>query len=298
MAELKHRGLGKLWLVIGLFLAPALIFYTLFLIVPLIGTLLLSLTHWNGYNFAMIKFAGLANFKAAAADPVFWQALSHNLYFLAGALIVNVGVALFFALALDQKLPLTNLFRGIYLMPAVISLVVTGVVFNLVLSPSLGLINPFLTLIGLEEWAGEWLGNPSRVLPVLVFINCWQGFGLSMFLFIARLVAIPEDLHEAAFVDGANRFQDIWYVTLPMLKNTVAVVTLLEAINSLKTFSIIYVMTKGGPNHKSEVLSSWGYFQAFTANKVGYGSAILVVLLLLTFMLAYVHVTRFQSREE
>ncbi len=112
------------------------------------------------------------------------------------------------------------------------------------------------------------------------------------------LASISEELHEAAFVDGANTLQDIWHITLPLLRSTAAMVLLLAAIDSLKVFAIIYVMTSGGPNHQSEVLSTWAYFQAFTANKVGYGNAILVVLLVITFVLAYVQVTYFQPREE
>lgn len=286
------------WILAVPFLAPALIFYTLFLIVPLAGTLLLSVTSWTGFNFANISYVGLNNFRAMGDDPIFWQSLWHNIVFLIGAIGLKVLVALVLALALEQQLPLTNLFRGIYLMPTVISLVVVGVVFRLALSPSLGLINPFFSAIGLEMLVGDWLGNPRRVLPILIVIDAWRGFGLYMFLFIARLVSIPQELHEAAFVDGANAVQDIRHITLPLLKATTAMVLLLAAIDSLKVFAIIYVMTNGGPNHKSEVLSTWAYFQAFTANKVGYGSAILVVLLLITFMLAYVQITRFQPRDD
>jgi len=136
------------------------------------------------------------------------------------------------------------------------------------------------------------------VLPILILIDMWHGFGLYMFLFIARLAAISEELHEAAFVDGANGFQDILHITLPLLRGTAAMVLLLAAIDSLKVFATIYVMTNGGPNHRSEVLSTWAYFQAFTANKVGYGNAILVVLLVITFILAYIQTTYFQPRDE
>jgi raffinose/stachyose/melibiose transport system permease protein len=289
---------ARAWILAAPFLAPALIFYLLFLIVPLLGTLALSFTQWSGFNFADIKFAGLDNFATMRGDEIFWLSLKHNLIFLVGAVLLKSTLALALALALDLKLPLSNLFRGIYLMPTVISLVVVGVVFRLALSTSLGLVNPFFQAIGLEQLGGDWLGNPSRVLPILILIETWHGFGLYMFLFIARLVAISPELHEAAFVDGANLLQDIWHITLPLLKGTAAMVVLLAAIDSLKLFSIIYVMTKGGPNHQSEVLSTWAYFQAFTANKVGYGSAILVVLLLITFVLAYIQVTRFQPKED
>src|SRR5215210_1353863 len=173
------------WLLAIPFLAPALIFYAIFLLVPLVGTLVLSVTHWSGFNIADIEFVGLDNFRTLGSDDVFWQSLRHNLLFLVGSVILKTTVALFLALALDQNLPFSNIFRGVYLMPTVISLVVVGVVFSLVLSPSLGLINPFLTAIGLERFAGTWLGSSQVALPLLVTIDVWHGFGLYMFLFIS-----------------------------------------------------------------------------------------------------------------
>ena len=286
------------WLLVIPFLAPALFFYVLFLLVPLLGTLALSVTDWSGFNIANIEFVGLENFRELGRDEVFWQSLRHNLTFLVGSVILKTTIALALALALDQHLPFSHFFRGVYLMPTVISLVVVGVVFTLVLSPSLGLINPFLEAIGLGRFAGAWLGNPRLALPIVIAIDVWHGFGLYMFLFISRLIAIPQDLHDAAFVDGANGWQDILHITLPLMKSMVAMVVLLASIESLKLFSVVYVMTKGGPSHATEVLSTWAYFQAFTANNVGYGSAILVVLLAITFVLAYIQVTRFQVQDE
>ena len=287
----------RVWLLVVPFVVPSLIFYTVFLIVPLLGTLALSFTDWSGISLANIRFVGLANYRQLGSDPVFWESLQHNLIFLLGAILLKTTLALLLALALEQNLRFSAFFRGVYLMPTVISLVVVGIVFSLALSPSLGLINPFLQAIGLGQFAGSWLGDPQKVLPLVIVIDTWQGFGLYMFLFITRLIAIPQELHDAAFVDGASGRQDIWYVTLPLLKSTAAMVVLLAAIESLKAFALIYVMTNGGPNHQSEVLSTWAYFNAFTANKVGYGSAILAVLLLITFCLAYIQVTRFQPKD-
>ncbi len=288
----------RAWIMVLPFIVPPLIFYTLFMVVPMFGTLLLGFTQWTGFNFADIRFVGGANFRAMANDEIFWMALKHNMIFLVGAITLKTGVALALALALDMRLPFTNLFRGVFLMPAVISLVVVGIVFRLAFSPSLGLVNPFLSAIGLDSLTGEFLGDPDRVLPVLIIIDTWHGFGLYMFLFISRLAGIPQELHEAAYADGAGLLKGIWHITLPLLKPTAAMVLLLSAIDSLKLFANVYVMTKGGPNHASEVLSSWAYFQAFTANRVGYGSAILIVLLIITFILAYLQQTRFQPKDE
>ena len=285
-------------LLVAPFLAPALVFYVIFLLVPLLGTIALSFTEWSGFNVRDIEWVGTANFQEMRDDPIFWKSLQHNLVFLFGSVILKTVVALLLALALDQNLPFSNFFRGVYLMPTVISLVVVGIVFTLVLSPSLGLVTPLLENLGLGEYNRAWLGDPDTVLPLIIVIDAWHGFGLYMFLFISRLIAIPQDLHDAAFVDGANGLQDILHITLPLMKSMVAMVVLLAAIESLKMFALVFILTKGGPNHASEVLSTWAYFQAFTANKVGYGSAILVVLLVITFAMAYVQVTRFQFKED
>jgi raffinose/stachyose/melibiose transport system permease protein len=288
----------KALIALAVFLGPALAFYVLFLIIPLTGTVILSFTDWPGFNISQLEWAGLDNFRELAGDPVFRQALVHNVVLLIGAIVLKTVVALVLALALDQRLPLSNFFRGVYLMPTILSLVVVALVFSLALSPSLGIVNPFLESIGLGGLAGEWLGDPGRVLPMIVLIDAWGGFGLFMFLFIARLMAVPQDLRDAAAVDGAGELQTIRHVIIPQLRSTISMVVLLAAIQSLKMFELIYVMTSGGPNHASEVLATWGYFQGFTASRVGYGSAILVVLLVITFLLAFVYVKKFRMQDD
>jgi raffinose/stachyose/melibiose transport system permease protein len=276
------------------FLGPALVFYVLFMIVPLAGTVLLSFTEWPGFNLDQLQWVGLGNFRELATDSVFLEALLHNVVLIVGAVVLKTAVALVLALALDQRLAGSAFFRGVFLMPTVISLVVVALVFGLGLSPSLGFVNPFLEAVGLGGLAGDWLGDPDRVLPTIILLDTWQGFGLYMFLFIARLVAIPQDLKDAAAIDGAGELRTTWHVVLPLLRSTISMVVLLAAIESLKMFELIYVMTSGGPNHASEVISTWGYMQGFTASRVGYGNAILVVLLVITFSLAVVYVRRFR----
>jgi raffinose/stachyose/melibiose transport system permease protein len=280
------------------FLGPALGFYIMFLIIPLLGTVFLSLTDWSGFSFSQIHFVGASNYTALAHDPVFKTALWHTLAFVAVAVVLKTVGSLAAALALNERLPLSTWFRAVYVMPTVISMVVIGVVFNLALSPTLGLINPFLSHIGLGRFAGVWLGDPHKALPILILLDVWQNFGIYMLIFIARLVAIPDDLSEAARVDGATRWQEISRVTIPLLRSTTGTVMLLAGIDSLKVFTTVYVMTRGGPDHATEVLSTWGYSQAFSQNDVGYGSAIMVVLLAIAFVFAFVWLRLFRTRGE
>jgi raffinose/stachyose/melibiose transport system permease protein len=280
------------------FLGPALGFYIMFLIIPLIGTLFLSLTDWNGFSFGQIDFVGVKNYTALAHDPVFRQALWHTLVFVAVAVVLKTVGSLAAALALNERLPLNTWFRAVYVMPTVISMVVIGVVFNLALSPTLGLINPFLNAIGLGHFAGDWLGDPHKALPILILLDVWQNFGIYMLIYVARLVALPDDLSEAARVDGATRWQEIRRITIPLLRTTTGTVMLLAGIDSLKVFTTVYVMTRGGPDHATEVLSTWGYSQAFSQDDVGSGSAIMVVLLVIAFVFAFIWLRLFRNRGE
>ncbi len=292
------RKEGRRRLELVAFLGPALGFYLAFMMVPLLGTFLISFTDWPGFSLEQIDWVGLDNFRELAGDDVFWLAFRHNLLLLVGAIVLNTGLALVLALALDQHLRGSSFFRGVFLMPTVISLVVVALVFGLGLSPSLGFINPAFEALGLGRFAGEWLGDPDRVLPMILLLDTWSTFGLYMFLLIARLIAIPKELKEAAAIDGANELRTIWHIVLPLLRSTITMVMLLVAINSLKMFELVYVMTSGGPNHASEVIATWGYFQGFTATRVGYGSATLVVLLVLTFILATIYVRRFRMQDD
>lgn len=287
---------GRQWIQASFFLGPNLIFYTIFLIFPLIGTFVLSLTDWNGFNISSLRITGLQNYQTLLRDADFWVALGHNAVFLLANIIISTGIALGLAILFEERLPFSKFFRAIFLVPTVLSFVVIGIVFKLGFSPTLGFVNPFLRAVGLGQLAGEWLGDANRVLPVLIGIDIWHMFGLYMFLFIARLITIPEELHEAAWVDGAGWFQQLRYVTLPLIRSTIVMVIMLAAINSLKLFALVQVMTNGGPGHASEVLSTYAYFQAFTGNKVGYGSAIQVVLLVVTFVIALVQ-SRLTSEE-
>ncbi len=279
--------LQKLNIIPYLFILPALIFYLVFSFIPLLGTAALSLTDWNGYNFNTISFYGIGNYIKLLNDPIFWQSFQNNVYFLFGSVFLQITLALIVALILDQNPPFSKFIRGIYFMPSVMSMVVLGLVFSLVLSPSFGIVNPILNWFGFETMNHDWLGSSRTAMPTLILIQMWFGFGFSMFIFIAKLQSIPMSLYEAAKVDGATKLQEILHITLPSLRETMAVVIMLAMINSMKIFALPYVMTGGGPNHATEVLSTWSYFKAFNLSETGYGSAVATTVLIITFILTY-----------
>lgn len=280
-----------------LFVLPALFFYTVFLALPILGTVLISLLNWSGTSLNDIQWAGLANYGALAQDHIFWQALRHNLIFILTGASAIVVVGLFLAVLLENGLPGSNFFRGAFFIPTVMSMVVVGIVFMLILSPELGLINPMLRRVGLDSWTRAWLGDPRTALGTIVAADVWKNFGFAMFLFVAGLKNIDSELYEAASIDGSNAWQSFWRITMPVLWPVTTLVIVLISINTLKLFDLVYVMTHGGPNHASEVLTTWMYFQGFMFNNMGYGSAIAVVLLTVTFVLTLVQF-RVLSRED
>ena len=267
------------------FLLPALIFYTLFLALPILGTVLISLLNWSGLSLSDLAWAGLQNYVALAKDAVFWAALKHNLIFILVGASAIVILGLFLAVLLERGLRGSNFFRGVFFMPTVMSMVVVGIVFMLLLSPELGLVNPLLRALGLGKFARAWLGDPATSLFTVIAADVWKNFGLAMFLFVAGLKGIDVELYEAATIDGASSWQSFWRITMPVLWPVTTTVIALVSINTLKLFDLVYVMTHGGPGHASEVLTTWMYFQGFMYNNMGYGSSVAVVLLLVTLML-------------
>jgi raffinose/stachyose/melibiose transport system permease protein len=269
-----------------LLLLPGLIFYVPFHFLPILGVFFFSFLDWKGFSFATMKWAGLANYTKMLNDKFFWGALKHNIQFVVVVIIVQTVLALALALILEQKFHLSTFFRGVYFMPTVLSLVVVGILFSFILSPSQGLINVFLRNIGLGKVQPVWLGDPGLALYVLMAVHMWKDFGLSMFLFIAGLEAIPEELFDAAKVDGATPWDIIWRIIIPLLRETTTVVIILITIVCFKLFDMIVVMTGGGPFFATEVLSVRMYYQTFKFNRMGYGSAIAVILFLITFVVS------------
>jgi ABC-type sugar transport system permease subunit len=266
-----------------LLLAPGLALYIPFHFLPILAVFFMSFLEWKGYSFATMKWAGLANYAALFKDKFFWRALGHNLQFVIIVVVVQTVLALALALVLEQKFRGSTFFRGVYFMPTVLSLVVVGILFSLMLSPSQGLVNAFLRAIGLGRIQPIWLGDPKLALYVLMGVHIWKDFGLSLFLFIAGLEAIPDDLFDAAKVDGARPKDIIFRIIIPLLNETTTVVVILITIVCFKVFDLVVVMTGGGPFFATEVLSVRMYYQSFKYGRMGYGSATAVILFLFTF---------------
>lgn len=264
-----------------LFVLPALFFYVLFVAYPVLGTINYSMHEWDGASPVM-SFVGFGNFIELFQDNIFWRALSNNAIWIITTIVAPVFLGLFLAVLLStDKLKGLTIFRVSFFLPAVLSLVVVSVVWTWIYHPEYGKVNVYLNAFGLHSLTQAWLGNPKTVLGSLLVAGSWTYYGFCMVIFLAALQTIDQTYYDAAKIEGANPAQTFFKVTVPMLKNTVTLLILNSMIGSFKVFDIIYVTTKGGPFHSSEVVSTYMYNKAFYQNEVGYGAAIAIMLAVL-----------------
>ncbi len=278
----RKRGVGPF----ALFVAPAFLFYTIFWIVPMLGAVGISLTHWDGIAWSTMRFAGTANYVQLASDPIFWGSLVNNLAFVAAALGIIVALALVVALILDAKPWGHGAFATILFMPIVLSNVVIGLLFTLLLSPTSGLVGTQV----------QWLGDPDTAIWSVLGVYVWRDLGFSVLLFLAGLQAVPRDLIDAARVDGAGPFRTIRHISLPSIREVAVVMSVLAVTNAFLLFDLVIVMTGGGPYHASQVLATYMYNQGFTRGVLGYGSAIAVVLFLIVLAVTSVQLRLTRGR--
>lgn len=259
---------------------------------PTVNTFYYSLTRWDGIGAK--KFAGLGNYRALASDPVFQKAFTDTLIWVGGFGTLSVVLGFAFALALDKPRPGVSAYRALVYLPLVFSLVVTGLFWQTMYRPG-GPLDTLLQAVGLGSLQQQWLTNPSIVLYALLVAAVWHEAGYIMVLYLAGLKATDPGLDEAAQLDGAGRLQRLLHITLPQLREVNLIVLAIIVIDSLRTFDIVWVMTGGGPDNASQLLSTDMYTEAFTNLQVGYASAIAVVIFLLTVGFVVFLVSRMMS---
>lgn len=244
------------------FLAPAVIIYTAFMIYPLLDSLRLSLfTNTSGGELA---FVGLANYQRLLTEPLwaerFFGALKNNLVFFAIHMLVQNPIGLFLASLLSsQFIRGRTLYRTLIFTPTVLSVVLVGFIWRLILSPVWGISEGFLAFFGIENQ--PWLGLETTALPVLSLVSVWQNVGIPMMLFLAALIAIPDELIEAARVDGATAWHVFWHIKFPLILPTVGIVAVLTFVGNFNAFDLIYTTQKatGGPNYSTDILGTFFY---------------------------------------
>ncbi len=262
------------------FSVPALTLVGVFFLLPVLAALLLSFTDFDLYALAdpsTVRVTGLDNYRVLLATPMFWKALGNTALFVVLGVPLSLAASLAAALLLDAPLArLRGLFRTAFFAPVVTTLVAVALVWRYLLHTRYGLINYLLTHLGLP--AVDWLGDPHWSMPAIVLLAVWKNFGYNMIILLAALQSIPDDLYEAARLDGAGAWARLWHVTLPLLQPTLALVTLLTVSGYFQLFAEPYVMTRGGPLQSTVSVLYFMFEQGFTWWRLGFASAVAFVL--------------------
>ncbi|WP_077622271.1 carbohydrate ABC transporter permease [Sediminibacillus massiliensis] len=285
-------GKTKAAIIIGL--APALLLYTVFAILPILQSFYYSFMEWDG--FSEMTFVGLTNFQQLFQDSLFWNSVKNNIYVVLASVFGQVPIALFIALLLNRKLKGLKIFRTIGFLPVVLSTVVISLTWSLIYNSENGMINEFLRAIGLGALAQNWLGDTQWSMIAVCATVIWQFVGLYLIIFLAALQNVPEEVLEAARIDGANEWTTTWKITVPMIWDTIIVAVILCIAGSLKTFDLIYVMTNGGPSHSTDVMALYMFNETFSQLQYGYGSAVSVVIFFFSLLLIFI-VTKLLGRK-
>jgi len=280
--RLNARGRARLE--VGLLTGPALIVFVTFVILPVVLAAFYSLFNWNG-NGPPERFIGIDNYVRALSDPVFQRAIGNNFAILGLSLLIQGPLAIGVALLLNRRLRGRTFFRALIFVPYVLAEVIAGLAFKLILSPRGG-INGFLESVGLGDLAQPWLGNPDVAFGVMFVILTWKYLGFAILLMLAGLQGVPQELSEAAAIDGASWWQTQWRITLPLIGPTIRIWMFLSIIGSLQLFDMVWVTTKGGPVGATQTMAV--YMLQNGQGAPGYGSAVAVILFTISLVIAVI----------
>ncbi|GAB2564989.1 multiple sugar transport system permease protein [Gracilibacillus alcaliphilus] len=266
------------------FITPILIGFAVFMFYPLIASLYLSLTESDGINPS--SFIGLENYTTLMADEEFLNSLKVTLIYVAGTVPLGAILALLVAVLLNQKIRFVNAYRTAFFIPVITSMVAVATVWKWLYNTDYGLINGMLAKMGLYE--PPWLASEEWALLSIIIMSIWKGLGFNMVIYLAGLQNISVSLYEAAKIDGANGFQRLFHITIPLLRHTTLFVVIMSIINSFQVFDQVYIMTNGGPADSTSVIVFYIYQNAFLFFKQGYASAMAYILFIIIFIITFI----------
>jgi ABC-type sugar transport system permease subunit len=285
------------WIIPASFLLLPVAVYLAFVIAPTLNSLFYSFTDWAGYG-ADFEIIGTRNFEKIFSDRLFSNAIKNTAIWLTLAMIVPTLSGLTLALALQGEHRINTIYKSMFYLPICLSPIIVGIIWTWVYNPKLGIVNLALEAIGLGHLTKAWLASPDTALIAVFIAWAWQQTGLNMVIFLAGLTSVPTPMIEAAQVDGATYWQTLRKVIIPMLRPATVVVLALTAINALKSFEIIWVTTQGGPFNQSDTLAVFMYSESFRKYKMGYGSAIAVILFVMTLVIIILYFRQIAAAEE
>ncbi|QLE74453.1 MULTISPECIES: carbohydrate ABC transporter permease [Streptomyces] len=288
---------GKYRFIVG-FLAVPLAIYAVFVISPFLQAIYYSFTDWTGLS-PDFKMVGFKNYRKMFADDVFWKSVGHNVLLLLVLPLVTLGLGLFFAFMLNvggrrrknaavAGVRGSGFYKVVYFFPQVLSIAIVALLFQFAYNPNSGALNSFLDAVGLDSVRPDWLGDPDLALWCVMAVMVWSNVGFYVVLFSAGMSSIPKDFYEAALLDGANRIQTFFRITLPLLWDTVQTGWVYMGIMALDGFAVVQIMTvgPGGPDYSTEVLAYFLYTKAFRDGQAGYATTLGVALLIVTMIFA------------
>ncbi len=265
------------------FIIPGFAFHFLFYLLPVVLMIILGFFSWD--ILSPMRFVGLKNFSGLMKDKWFWNSVVVSFKYTFLAVPIIFVISLLLGVLLQEEDTFSKVMRVFFYWPYMIPMVAAGTMWKWLFSKNFGLVNHVLTRMGFQPVS--WLDDPTLALFTVVMVQVWVLAGFMMMLFIVGLQAISEEFYEAASIDGATNFQKFWYITLPLLRNTNISVITLSIANCFRNFTIVYIMTTGGPGYATTVTPLYVYQKAFTDFRIGYASAGSLVMLLITFVIAF-----------
>ncbi len=291
-----HKKYRK-YMVSSMFLLPAVFIFTAFLIFPLINAFIYSFTDWDGIR-KNITFVGFKNYLEFFTEKDAIAALGRTLLLTAYVVVIQNFIALFFAELLDRNIKGKNFFQSVFYLPAVLSTVVVAYLWNFIYEPSDGVIYNIANALNLDFIASvRWLADPKIALFSVGNVMVWQFFGYSMVIYIAGMQTISESYYEASAIDGANPWQVFRYVKFPLLAPVFTINLIISLIGALKQFEHLFLMTQGGPGRTTETMTILIFNQAFGINRMGYGTALSMILLAIILLFSLLQLKVLQGRE-
>jgi len=290
----RHKRQRRKTIVAYAFIAPAMAFLIVFLFIPLVAAIYLSFTDYD--LLTAPGWVGVENYVRLWEDPLFWRGLRNSfIYLIVTPILIVLSIAL--AIVVNRQIIGVGVFRTIYYIPAVTSVVAIGMIFEFVFAEPSGLINGFLLSTGLIERPINFLTHPDSTLISIMMVTVWRGVGFYMVIFLSALQAVPDELYEAAAIDGANKLQQHLNVTIPGIRPAIIFVAIISSISALKVFEEIFVMTDGSAGLLDSALTLMFYLyrQGFVNLELGYASAIAVVFSLITLVFSIINL-RFLER--
>lgn len=295
----RKRRAFRRYLPIYLFILPGMALFMLWTLYPLLDAFVMSFFDWNPNPTAQSTFLGLQNYAKAFSDPVFWQAFRNVLSYTVVTVVGQIILGLAAALLLNRKLFALGIFRVLYYLPVVTSWVVVSLIFAFLFSSSNGPVDWFLgDVLHLIPDTQNWLGSTTLALPTLMILGIWKGVGWNMVIFLAGLQGIPNELYEAARVDGANRWVLFRAITLPLLRPTITFTVVILTMGGFGAFISMFVLTQGGPLHSTETLLTYAFNNAFSSFDFGYAAAITYIFAAVVFLLALIQIRLMQRKIE